>query len=370
MEAFVAVWRASAKSCSRGADRARSRRVAVLGLLLALVAGCAQAEEPDRRAESREPVEFGISSGGAIEYAAPAVMERELDGYVELGARWVRFDVKWELVEARRGVLDWSAPDRVVAAANARGLRVLATVTYAPDWARPGGSDNRIDADAYARFAAAAVRRYAPRGVRHYELWNEPNVRTFWEPFPSPAAYARLVKAAYPAMKAADPSITVLAGALAPVGGYNGPRCRGGVPRVNPIPFLRALYAHGAGDSFDALSYHPYTDGVPSGDHPCNAWRQLDATTPSLRSVMEEAGDGDKPIWATEFGAHVAEVGERRQAERLREAMELWPRYEWAGPFMAYTYRVDFAPGFNLVRNDWTRRPAWYAYRDAVAAGD
>ena len=350
--------RASARSSS-----SRAGRLAALldsALTAAAAAGCSEADV-DRSAR------FGISSGGNIEFASRADLVRELDGYVELGAGWLRFDVKWETVEAEEGVYDWRRYDRVVAEARKRGLRLLAMIAYAPPWARPGGNDSEIDPARFAAFAADVVRRYAPRGVRHYEVWNEPNLHGFWEPEPSAEAYARLVRAAYPAMKAVDREITVLAGSLAPTGGYTGPECGGGAPRVNPIPFLEAMYAAGVQGSFDALSYHPYTGGgQPGQDHPCNGWHQIAGTSPSIRSLMEAAGDGKKPIWATEFGARADIVGEHLQAAQIRSALVLWLEYEWAGPLMVYAYRDPGNEGFNLVREDWSRRPAWDAFRDVV----
>jgi len=356
MEASVGASTACARSCWRAASRAG---VVIAASLAAACGGDAESVDSSR---------FGISAGGNIEFASPAELERELDGYTELGARWLRFDLKWETVEAERGVYDWSRYDRVVAEARERGLRLLAMVAYAPAWARPNENDSEIDPDAYAAFAAAAVRRYAPRGVMHYELWNEPNVHGFWQPEPNAAAYARLVEAAYREMKTAEPEITVLAGSLAPTGGYVGPDCAGGASRVNPIPFLEAMYAAGVQGSFDALSYHPYTGGGRPGEaHRCNGWHQIDGTDPSVRSVMEAAGDGDKKIWATEFGARADDVGEAGQAERIAAAVRLWARYPWAGPLMVYAYRDPGNDPFNLVRMDWSRRPAWHAYRDALA---
>ncbi|HEX2111464.1 MAG TPA: cellulase family glycosylhydrolase [Gaiellaceae bacterium] len=354
----MGAWTACARSCWRPGSR-----VAALALAAAFAGGCGGGERGDSN-------RFGISSGGNLEFSSSADLERELDGYRELGVSWIRFDLKWEIVEAEEGVYDWSRYDRIVDEAQARDLRILAVLAYAPGWARPNESDSEIDPDAYAAFAAAAVRRYAPRGVRHYEVWNEPNHPGFWNPEPDPAAYARLVRASYEAMKAADSDVTVLAGSLAPTGGYaEPPECAGGASRVNPIPFLEAMYAEGVQGSFDALSYHPYTGGGrPGDDHPCNGWHQMEGTSPSLRSAMEEAGDAEKEIWATEFGAKVDEVGEEGQAERIAAGLRLWPRYPWAGPLMVYAYRDPENDPFNLVRLDWSRRPAWHAYREAVRA--
>lgn len=237
-------------------------------------------------------------------------------------------------------------------------------LAYAPDWARRGGE---IDATAYARFAAAAVRRYAPRGVLHYELWNEPNIAGFWRngPRPDPANYTRLVRAAYPAMKAEEPDAVVLAGALAP-GGSARSACSSGALKIAPVRFLEAMYEEGAAGSFDAVSFHPYTP-EPASAHPCNPWFQIAGGDSSLRSVMEANGDGEKAIWLTEFGARADLVGEERQAEIIRTAIELWHEDALAGPLFVYTYRDPENDTFNLVRDDWSRRPAWDAFQAAVA---
>ena len=306
-----------------------------------------------------------------IEFAPPEQLAEELDGYVDLGARWIRFDAKWGVVEPEPGRRNWEPYDRLVAAANERRLRVLMVVGYPPDWAQPERHASRVDPAAYARFAAELVARYAPRGVRHYELWNEPNLSNFWLPAPDPPAYAKLVKAAYPAMKAEEEDTTILIGALAPVGNPRGepPDCPGGATKVNPIPFLQELLREGVGGSFDALSYHPYTGGaLPGEEHPCNAWHQLEGTSPSLRSVLDEAGERDKEIWVTEFGGAVDEVGEEHQAALVEAALRLWPTYSWAGAFMVYTYRDRSTDHrYDLAPPDG-RRPAWDAFRAGASA--
>jgi hypothetical protein len=269
--------------------------------------------------------------------------------------------VRWFLVEEERGRRDWSRQDRVIEAALARGLRVLAILAYAPSWARSGADDSTVDTGEYARFAAAAVRRYAPRGVLHYELWNEPNSDAFWGPEPDPDAYAALVRAAYAGMKAEDERVTVLAGSFAP-------GCTGG-GKIAPAEFLEAMYRAGAGGSFDALSHHPYSfPALPGGTEPCNGWHQLEDAEPSLRSVMEAHGDGAKKVWATEFGAPVDRVGDDGQADQVSAAVARWESLPWAGPFFVYAYRDRDNEPFNLTRPDWSRRPAWEAYRDAIAA--
>jgi hypothetical protein len=309
---------------------------------------------------------FGLATGGVIEWASDADLARQLDGYRTIGAGWIRFDVKWAAVEQTRGSFDWRIYDRLVAAASARGLRAVATLAYTPDWARPAGTDDKhpptSPAD-YARFARAVVTRYAPLGVKHYEIWNEPNIDGFWKPAPDPARYTQLLKAAYAEMKQAEASITVLAGAFSPAGGYHEPSCGGGpTPNVNAVDFLERMYANGARGSFDAIAHHPY--GNPADTHRCAAWNQMAGTPTSLRSLMVANGDSGKKIWATEFGSEANRIGEQTQADQLGAAMRLWLTYPWAGELMVYSYKQALE-GFNLVRPDWSPRPAWYAFQSA-----
>lgn len=310
---------------------------------------------------------IGVSSGGGLVWYDNAKLARELDGYVAIGAKWLRFDMHWAVIERQgKGVYDWAAYDRVVEQAAVRGLNVLAGLNYTPAWARNAACRDSdkcepVNVQDYADFAAAVVRRYAGR-VKHFELWNEPNIRQFWLPAPNPQKYAQLIAAAYPRMKAVDPSITVLAGATAPApnDGVN----------VEPRTFLQLVYANGGGGKFDAWSHHPYFGpNRPSAAYEWSAWYQMYGTRPSLRSLMEANGDGNKKIWATETGSQVGvtwdccgTTTEQRQAELLKEAFDLWRSYPWAGGLMIYNYNGE--GGWSLTRDDWSPRPVWHAFRD------
>ncbi len=55
----------------------------------------------------------------------------------------------------------------------------------------------------------------------------------------------------------------------------------------------------------DAVGYHPYTyPYLASYPAPWGtAWNRIDATPPSLRSVLRHYATPDLPIWLTEYGA-------------------------------------------------------------------
>ena len=318
---------------------------------------------------------FGVSPDN-IEFEEPDVRDRLLDSFVAMGARWIRFDVKWEVIQNRgSGVYDFARYDELVAAARARGLNVLGTLAYAPRWARsPACVDSFTceprDANEYAEWAGRTVAHFKSR-ISHWELWNEPNISGFWKPRPNAARYAAIVKAAYPRIKAADPAAFVLAGATSPAPNDG--------TQIDEVTFMEQVYAAGIAGSFDGWSHHPYTHPAPPGNvHPDCAWYQIYGTKTNMRGLMAAHGDGAKQLWGTEYGPPSAgspgSVGEDGQARHVTDAYRLWSTYEWAGPLFWYSGRDLAAPGasgsaweyMGLLRRDLTPKPAWHAYRAAA----
>lgn len=147
---------------------------------------------------------------------------------------------------------DWRVLDRAVGAVEGAGMDVVLTVTgWGPVW----GSEFPVkrnprwkpDPALFGDFARAVATRYGA-AVDRYIVWNEPNVAQWLQPQSScssngrclphaPHHYRRLVRAAEPALRAADPGAKVMVGALAPRG------TSGGSANANlrPLPFLRAL---------------------------------------------------------------------------------------------------------------------------------
>ena len=129
------------------------------------------------------------------------------------------------------------------------------SATYGPDPAK------------FAAFAKVAASHYSALGVHAYEVWNEPNTKSFWTPSPNVADYTRLLKAAYPAIKGADPQATVLSGGTAPAPDDG--------TSYSPVSFLKGIYANGGGDSFDAVAHHPYCwENYPGDPQAWSAWYQ------------------------------------------------------------------------------------------------
>jgi len=313
----------------------------------------------------------GIALGGAIQNESPAELARDFDAVGSSGARWIRMDVNWDIVQ-RGGPssYNWGPFDRMVDAANTRGLHVLATILYTPPWARPAGraaNTPPVSLAAYASFAGAAAARYSARGVHAYEIWNEPNNASFWAPRADAARYAGLLKAASASIRRADANATIVTGGMSPATDAGG--------NVAPVTFLKQLYANGAGKSFDAVGHHPYCwPAMPGDPQAWSAWYQMNGTPTSLRSVMAANGDAGKQIWATEFGAPTSGpsgsfVAEGLQAQMVTRAYKLFGSYSWAGPLFWYaardlgTSRDTRENFFGLLRNDFSPKPSYTAFR-------
>ena len=143
----------------------------------------------------------------------------------------------------------WYELDTAVRRVRDAGLPVILTITGpGPVWAssqpgkRSGALNPRISE--VTKFVQAVATRYR-NDVNQYILWNEPNLSLFLEPqqtcsrrsctMVAAHLYRRIVRAAYPAIKRADPGSQVLIGALAPRGAVRANTA------VSPLGFLRAF---------------------------------------------------------------------------------------------------------------------------------
>ncbi len=142
----------------------------------------------------------------------------------------------------------------------------------------------------YANYSAAVLNRYGPQ-IKEVNIWNEYN-GTYCDPPAAddrPTYYTAMLKAAYTAIKAAQPSVQVAGGACVPV----------------PLPWFQSLFGYGALDYMDAVDIHPYVS-FPEGTE-----TQLAALQALI--VQYNHGNGLKPIWATECG-YTDTVNPGRQA--------------------------------------------------------
>ncbi|MGJ7917213.1 cellulase family glycosylhydrolase [Massilia sp. LXY-6] len=293
--------------------------------------------------------------------------------YKRLGVKWVRFDFDWSVIEPARGHYVYERYDNVVERLAKAEIHVLGLIAYTPSWAN-GGKRGKfhppLEPGVYAEFAAHLAARYAAKGVHAWEIWNEPNLGQFWGNAPDPAAYTKLLRRAYAAIKKADPKALVVSGGLAQPATT--------ATSIESLNFLMAMYQNGAHGFFDALGNHPYTSPRIPGDWMAHNWRKMALTSPSLLSIMKEHGDGDKKIWITEFGAPTGGkspwgtvIDENQQARMVERTFAEASSVAWAGPVFWYNYRdfCHYKPGadsecfYGLIRFDRSPKPAFEKFR-------
>ncbi len=310
---------------------------------------------------------LGLAVGlDALRWQDSLDLRAEFADYAAMGVRWLRTDLNWASVQAQGpDSFDWGDMDRIVETAKTFGIQVLPVVGATPEWAwqDPESPSPPKDPKAYGRFLKAAVERYAPRGIHTWEIWNEPNLKGPFPPRPDPVAYAALLKEASLAIRAADPGATIVLGGLAAA---TSTRLFGNSPAIAAVDFLETVYAEGAGDSFDAVGFHPYTGSdLPDLEARRNSWGLMAGP---IRDIMIAHGDKAKAIWITEYGAPTNEdgggVSEARQAEQLAASHALAQETPWLGPLFWYSYRdlgndpSDREDWFGLMTGDNRPKPA------------
>ena len=345
-------------------------RSAAVFLAAVLLAGCGVATpevplmnsawrgDPVAPVITEAPTTIGFADSDFIVMPA-ADMGATVSRMRATGVQSVRILVPWVALQKDRGATyDWTLVDNMVTALAAQNMSILATLNSTPQWAVPKGlpalSGPPASPAEYAAFAGAVAKRYRGR-ISAYEIWNEPNAAMFFAPGPDPAKFVGMLKAAYPAIKAADPAAVVVTGGLGAIVDHES-------VTMNAVTFLRAMYTAGAKGFFDGFGFHPYqytTKFSVGGWHPDAPVNQI----AGIREVMRANGDDAKKIWLTEYGEPSSVGGDAKQAEYVDDLLTAWRKVPYAGPVYLYTMRDRNSRSRNVedtlgaFRSDGTEKP-------------
>ncbi|MFN8377968.1 MAG: cellulase family glycosylhydrolase [Anaerolineae bacterium] len=322
---------------------------------------------------------FGVNTFLEQE-AEPAKREQIVQMIADAGFDWIRQQFVWEDIEIHgrgdfvdrrndpNGVDAWAKYDQIVDLADQYGLDILARLDNPPEWAQttPGNFAPPADVQDFVNYAVAVAERYKGR-VTTYQVWNEPNIYPEWgEQAVSPEGYTELLCRTYDALKAVDPNITVLSGALSPTVALTG-------RDLSDLVYLQRMYDAGAGNCFDALAAQGY--GFFSGptDRRLRPFTLNFSRPQYLRDTMVANGDAEKSVWITEaawnpidspevpsdvsgrenYGVVTQEQAAAYMPLAYQRAQEEWP---WLG---VMTYWFFKRPA------DYERGQSWYYFRMA-----
>lgn len=336
----------------------------------------------------------------------------------ELGANWVKVDVRWAEIEPRPGSFHYAELDAVLMELELAGLNILINVHDAPAWSRAGyllalnsqlrqysgPPDNYAD---FAAFLADMAARYAGV-VDAYEIWKAPNLLQHWSApvyqrapemtadgdYGIPDAiqigaefYLPLLRTAYETVKAIDENALILTAGLAPVGftdGYNS---------IDTDTFLTDMLEAGAGAYSDGIGAVFGASAVPPSFSCCAKPPGVDSHYESFVQYFRDllayydqtlrAAGVDMPIYITQAGWGTSEGGNLalpasgyewlRYTSALEQALYTTQAYQIAqnmdsvaAMFLHNLNGCQAADAeacfFSLVDADGERRPAFAAY--------
>ena len=347
--------------------------------LFGCMAASAGASVPALRGANTHPFWFDTNT---------ADFDRELDKLRQAGGNVVRIDLAWSSLElSGKGLYSagyTAKADTFVQHAHDRGIKVVMVMWSTPCWASSAPADLKLDCTGswwdrgvqrygpvdpadFADAAAWVAQRWGDR-LAALEIWNEPNLSDFLNSADPAAEYAALLRAAYPRVKQAAPGLTVLAPALA----------------FSDGDFLQALYDHGIGGNFDALSIHPYNEWRDPYDPWLPEWREYTYTTgvPWVRDIMVANGDVAKKLWLTELGwTSCAPSGNSRwcvtadqQAQYIPDAFRIIrDRWDYVEAAILYNLRNkgtdagDRESQFGVLNRDFTPKKSFATFSQALA---
>lgn len=325
---------------------------------------------------------YGVEAGINIVGADSGGDAESLAMLEDTGAKWARHFLHWDRFEPAKGQIDMGIVAKykeALAKEQAIGVKTMLTVLRSPTWAS-GSADPYSpprDPEDYARFIEAMAREFAGQ-VEVFEIWNEQDESIFWAGAVNVGQYTSILKASYPLIKAADPTIKV---AFGPTTGNN-------------YAFLEQAYAAGAKGSFDAVSVHTdtacnvsspnefYKDNGRIGQYPFLGYREV-------RASMLAAGD-DKPIYMSELGWSTSKlicergmwagkkpagVTELKQAANLAQAyhcLTLDPYVEIGLWFNSKDFSATEGElnRYGLRRADGSNKPSYEAFKGFATGGD
>ena len=282
---------------------------------------------------------------------------RDLDMIAEAGFKFIRMDLVWSRIEKIKGIyeFDKAGYDTLTKGCTERGINILYILDYSNKLYESDQSVRTEEGcEAFARFAVAAAKRYTGKEIL-WEIWNEPNLRHFWNPQPSTEDYCKLVEASADRIRQADPTGQVVGGATSQI----------------PLEWLEDCFKRGLLKWIDILSVHPYRSQAPE---------TVVADYAKLRELVKRYAPAGKdiPVISGEWGYSninwdKSRLSEQQQAQYLAR-MFLVNLYQGIPVSIWYDWKNDGTnPNerehqFGTIRHDLEPKAAYLAIKTLSSA--
>jgi hypothetical protein len=287
----------------------------------------------------------------------------------QLGVKWARCQTGWARCEKTRGVYDFGWLDEVVDGLLKIGIQPWFNLGYGNPLYTPKADATAVgwvpvfdDAamEGWKAYTAKLAEHFKDR-VKHWEIWNEPNITGFWKPGqPDAASYVKLVEQTAPLLRERVPGAVLIGG------GFSG----------IPMKYYEACLEAGLAKHVDKISYHPYRPSPEKG---------YEDEVKKMRELLKKHGAEHVKLWQGENGCpsqkgsagalSQQDWNETRQAKwvtrrilsDLRLEVEL-TSYFLIVDLIGYRGKVNLK---GLLRGeDYSPKPAYYAYQNLCALFD
>lgn len=239
--------------------------------------------------------------------------------YQELGVKIYEDRLRWNLIASRRpagptnpddSAYAWPAEvTQAVAEAKLYHMQVALQIIGAPAWANGGKPSNwaPLHAQDYANFAIAAAKRYP--SVHLWMIWGEPTRRADFEPLTpakrfakldaqqqvTPHLYARILDAAYGALKSVSRFNLVIGGMTYSTG------------EISPQQWIENLrLPDGKPPRLDMYGHNPFSYRAPNISNPPSGEKNIDFSDLGRLSTLVDhylgrPGNPDPKLFISEW---------------------------------------------------------------------
>ncbi|MFA5191296.1 MAG: beta-galactosidase [Verrucomicrobiia bacterium] len=213
--------------------------------------------------------------------------ERCYDKLGATGVKWARCQTGWNRCETEKGKYDFRWLDDVVDNLRRRGVQPWFNVGYGNKLYMPKAYGEAAvgsvplyygeeTLQAWKNYIRAMSRHFKGR-VTHWEIWNEPNIGSFWQPTkPDPLEYIRLIKLTGAIIREEIPEAKIGA-------------CNSGVIS----PYVIRLIKSGVGKEIDFFCVHAYRVLLE---------KDYAAEIAALRRLFDANGGKRVRLWQGESG--------------------------------------------------------------------
>jgi hypothetical protein len=322
----------------------------------------------------------------------------------KMGFGWFKLQVRWEELEPSKGEYEFGEFRFVLRSARKFGLKVMISVVTAPEWAREPGIDLSkhgppANPQDYVTFVSELFTRFGG-DIHGIEVWNEQNLDREWMSTGGLNAqnYVNLLRQTYQAVKAIDPNVIVVSGALSPGGGWQ--EQDGRISAVDDFAYMEGMVDAGLLDYADCIGVHhngynigpsvladqveddPTAEFRGPFDNPHHSW-SFRTTLEGYNRIIQVAG-GTQKLCVTEFGWAVTEdldgtpPGFEFANDNTLEEQATWTiealdnMDEWGFVWLAFIWNFNYGPQagwdptndnvpYSIIGPDWVHRPVYDA---------